>query len=460
MNVLYIGAGFVGACSGGVSADSGHTTLLYDIDKEKVKKLGSGDRDTIESCLYEKGLGDLLVRNQDRITLTTDYSKVEAFLDTCDAVFMCLPTPEIGETGESDLGYYTRAAETLATALAKRNAGKQSKYVVVVNKSTVPVDMSDRTTEFFKKAGVKEFGVVSNPEFLIEGKAVQGALKPDRVVVGATSQKDFEIMREVYQRFYDALDVSYLEVNPKEAEAGKLLANFYLFAKLGICFDVIGRTCEAFPDVKFENARKIITADKRISNWGFYNSLYAGGSCLIKDARSLSYQIQTAGKSAALVDEIHAANGRQLELFLSRAESDANFDWKGKTVGLVGLSFKRDTNDTRNSPSLSIMHFLQERSVGKVYLYDPAAADVFKQQYPESDTVEYVGHEFDAVKHADVIIIATDWPQFRGLADSIMGELKTRPLIMDGRRMLQHRYADLAKAGFPIIAVGSQSMTP
>ena len=240
MNILYIGSGFVGACSSAVLAASGHNVLVYDIDENKVNMLGSEDRDTIESCLFEKGLGDLLVRNKERISFTNDYKKVEASLDTLDAVFMCLPTPEVGETGESNLSYYITAAETLAQALKKRNNGTQEKHIVIVNKSTVPIEMVDRTAEIMDNAGVKNYGVVSNPEFLVEGKAVEGSLKPNRVVVGAWEQKDFDIMKKVYQRFYDAPTVDYIEVNPKEAAAGKLLANYYLFNKLAVCFDVIG----------------------------------------------------------------------------------------------------------------------------------------------------------------------------------------------------------------------------
>ena len=455
MNILYIGGGFVGACSAAVSANSGHKTLVFDIDKKKVEMLGSKDRDVIESCLFEKGLGDLLIRHADRITFTSDYAEVESFLETCDAIFMCLPTPEIDQTGESDLSYYQAAATQLAEAMVKRNGGKQEKYIVIVNKSTVPIKMIDQTKNIMDEHGVKEYGVVSNPEFLVEGKAVEGAIKPDRVVVGAEKKKDFEVMQNLYQRFYDDPNVSYLEVSPSEAAAGKLLANFYLFNKLMICFDVIGRACETFPDMDFEQVRKVLVSDKRIGKWGFYNSLYAGGSCLIKDARSLSHQLQTAGKSAGLVNEVYLANKRQLELFIGRAEKEAQLNWEGKKVALVGTAFKRDTNDIRNAPSIDITRFLLEKNVGSISVYDPAGMPWFKQVFADATNIEYTQHEFDAVVGADVVIIATDWPQFRGLADSIMTELKTKPLIMDGRRMLQHRYDDLAAAGFDVIAVGS-----
>lgn len=455
MNILYIGSGFVGACSAAVSAASGHNTLVYDIDERKIELLSSGDRDKVESCLFEEGLADLLIRNEEKIKFTLDYSEVEEFLDECDAVFMCLPTPEIGETGESNLKYYFDAAEKLAESLVKRNGQKQEKYIVIVNKSTVPIDMINRTQEILDKVGVKNYGVVSNPEFLVEGKAIEGSLKPSRVVVGAWKEEDFDVMRKVYRRFYDSANIQYIEVNPKEAAAGKLLANFYLFAKLQLCFDVIGRTCEAFDDLQFENLRGILTSDPRISNWGFYDSLYAGGSCFIKDSRSLSHQLQTEGKCANIVNEVYLANKRQLELFISRAESEAGFDWKGKNVAILGAAFKQDTNDIRNSGSIDFVHFLNEQQVAEVSIFDPAAMDYFKQVFPESDTVKYHSDELNAIIDSDVIIIATDWPQFKNLADVIIKETKNKPLIMDGRRMLQHRFQDLQAAGFDVIAVGS-----
>lgn len=455
MNILYIGAGFVGACSAAVSADSGHKTLAYAIHEEKVKFLNSNDRDDIQSVLFEDGLADLLIRNRERILFTTDYSQVEEFLDEADAVFMCLPTPEIGESGESDLSHYFSAAEKLAVAMKNRNGGKQEKYIVIVNKSTVPVDMVDVTKEILDKAGVKNYGVTGNPEFLVEGKAIEGSIHPDRVVVGAWNEKDFGVMRQIYQRFYNSSTVKYIEVNPKEAAAGKLLANFMLFNKLAVCYDVVGRTAETFSGLNFEQLRKILVSDPRIGNWGLYDSLYAGGSCFIKDARSLAHQLQTAGQNAVLVNETYTANKRQLEMFLGRAEKDAKFDWAGKKVALIGLAFKQDTNDTRNSPSINIVRFLLEKQAGEIRCFDPAAVGLFKTLFPESDKVKYLKDELSAMTDAEVIIIATDWPQFRALADRVLSELTSKPLIMDGRRMWQARYADLQKAGFDIIAVGS-----
>ncbi|MEK7211118.1 MAG: UDP-glucose/GDP-mannose dehydrogenase family protein, partial [Patescibacteria group bacterium] len=282
MKLLYIGAGFVGACSGAVMADSGHDALVYDIDSTRIKMLGSGDRDTIQACLSEDGLGEMIVRNGERIKFTDNYQNVIGFLDNVEAVFMCLPTPEkAGAEGQSDLTCYSAAAEKLGESLAGRNGGRQEKRVVVINKSTVPIKLIDETEEILKKMGAKNFAVVSNPEFLVEGKAIEGTVRPSRIVVGAWNKEDFAVMRKIYQRFYTAPNVKYIEVNPLEAAAGKLLANYVLFNRLATTYDVIGRVAERFSKINFENLRQVLTTDERIGKWGFYDSVYAGGSCFI-----------------------------------------------------------------------------------------------------------------------------------------------------------------------------------
>jgi UDPglucose 6-dehydrogenase len=454
MNILYIGSGFVGTCSAAIAASSGHDVLVYDIDEKKIKQLASEDRDVIQSCLHEEGLGDLLVTHKERITFTTEFTNVEMFLDTCDVVFLCLPTPEIDETGESNLSYYFDALQTLTDALIARNSGMQEQYIVLVNKSTVPIDMAHRTGELLQQAGVKHVGVVSNPEFLVEGKAIQGSIRPDRIVVGAEQEKDFEIMRRLYERFYHSPTIKYVEVNPKEAAAGKLLANYYLFQKLIACYDVIGRTSEAFDGIQFEKLRDILVTDKRIGNWGFFDSLYAGGSCLVKDVRSLTHQLRENGVDVSLLEETYNGNKRQLITFLARAEREAFVTWNGATVALLGTAFKRDTNDIRNSPSIDIVQQLIEKKVQHIQVYDPVAMTHFKTVFPPSDQCMYVDSAEAAIADADIVIIATDWPQFRQLTETLL-VLPERPFLMDGRRMLQHRYKDLKKAGYDILAVGS-----
>lgn len=464
MHVLYIGGGFVGACSAAVSADSGHNVLVFDVDEQKVQKLGSGNHELIESCIHEEGLAELLIRNSERITFSTSRDTLAPFIEQAEVIFMCLPTPEKeGAEGESDLSYYEQAVEMLGPLLKDRQGGAQSQRVVIINKSTVPIKMIDYTQELFEQQGVKNFGIVSNPEFLVEGRAVEDSIHPNRIVVGAHSPEDFAIMRRLYQRFLDSSSIPYIEVNPYEAACGKLLANYLLFNKVVTTYDVVGRTCEYFPNVSFEQVRKILVADKRIGSWGLYDSLYAGGSCFIKDAGSLAHQLEQAGAHATLVRNILEANIFQRDHWFGRAESEANFEWGGKTVAVIGLAFKYGTNDTRNSGAIGIIQQLLGAGVKEIKVYDPAAMDECKKYFRADKNelyarITYAGSEREALTDTAACLICTDWSQFKILAETIRGTVKPPYLIMDGRRILQGQFADLQNSGYDIIAVGSPFM--
>ncbi len=458
MKILYFGSGYVGTCSAAVSADSGHEVLVYDINQELIKKLSSFDKDTIESSLFEKGLGEFVVRNQARLKFTYELAAIEQFIDEVGAVFMCLPTPEKDGSGETDLSYYEKATIDLGKILVKRNSGEQSQYTLIINKSTLPIEMADKTKEILDSMGVKNYGVGSNPEFLVEGNAIEGSIRPPRIVVGAWNDRDFKIFRDIYNRFVEAPNVGYIEVNPKEAAAGKLLANYFLFNRLVNCYDIVGRASEKFQDLHFENLRKILISDSRIGEWGFYNSLFAGGSCLIKDARSLSHQLKEKEAQVDMINYTLEANQRQLKNFISRAQSELNYTWSGKRVGLLGLSFKRDTNDIRNSPAIYLTKFLLKAEIEQIKVYDPAAGPGFIKYFSNHENFKKIilaDSEIKAMSNVDVLIIATDWPQFRGLPELIKDYLTKGSLIMDGRRMLQYKYDDLANLGYNIIAVGS-----
>lgn len=458
MKILYIGGGFVGICSAVVSADSGHETLVYDIDEKKISAFASLNKDKIDKFVFESGLPEMLTRNCDRIKFTSDYKKVVSFLDEVEAIFMCLPTPEkTNALGETNLEYYNAAAEKLAEHLANRNSGKQNKYIVVVNKSTLPINMADETARIIRAKGVKNFGVVSNPEFLVEGKAIEGSVHPDRVVIGADKEKDFVIMRQVYRRFVDSAAIKYIEVTPREAAAAKLLANYILFSRVVATYDVVGRVCEAFPDMTFENVRKVLVSEPRIGGWGFYDSVYAGGSCFIKDALSLAHQMESAGARAVHVRTTLESNEFQRDYFFSRAESEAQFVWSGKKVAILGVAFKQDTNDVRHSPAFDIVKHLENAGVKSIQIFDPAATRYFKEVYGKSQVVEYCESAEDALVGTDACIILTDWPQFKTVADVIENTItnKNGYLIMDGRRMLATEYEKLRVSGCDIIAVGS-----
>ncbi len=464
MKILYIGGGFVGACSAAVSADSGHTVLVYDIDQAKIDKLSSNDPKIVQSALHEQGLPELLIRNRERITFTTSVGQLTSFIATVDVVFMCLPTPEKeGAAGESDLSYYENAVTMIGPLLALRDNGTQKRRLVVVNKSTVPIRMIDYTNDLFTKQGVSNFGIVANPEFLVEGRAIQDSVHPDRVVVGAHTEEDFQIMREVYRRFYEATGITYIEVNPYEAACSKLLANYILFNKVVTTYDVIGRTCEYFPNVAYEQVRKIIVADPRIGKWGLYDSLYCGGSCFIKDAGSLAHQLEQAGTHATMVRSTLEANIFQRDHFFGRAETEAHFDWVGKKVALLGVAFKYDTNDIRNSGAIGIIQQLLGAGVSEIKIYDPAAMEECKKYFrPDRNELygrlTYCSSEQDAITGTEAAIICTDWIQFKAVGNILLETASAPYLIMDGRRMLISQAADLIKKGFDLIMVGSPFM--
>jgi UDPglucose 6-dehydrogenase len=460
MKILYIGGGFVGACSAAVSADSGHEVLVYDINSSRVEMLGSLNREKIESCLFESGLAEMIIHNSERIKFTSDYGRLNDFIDTVDAIFMCLPTPEKVEgSGESDLAFYNDAAIKLAKQLAERNHGAQEKYIIIVNKSTVPVAMANRTKEIFEEYKVKNFGIVSNPEFLVEGQAIRGSVNPQRIVIGAWKERDFQIMRDLYKRFLNIPSISYIEVNPFEAAAGKLLANFMLFHRLSATFDVVGRICEHIPNISFENIRGILISDERIGKWGFYDSVYAGGSCLIKDSLSLAHQLEEAGANANLIREALSANFFQRDNFFSRMEQEAKFKVKDSKIAILGVAFKKETNDIRHSPAIDIVKHILDGGAKEVRIYDPVAMENFQSLFSVeknriNEKISYCSSEKDAILGTEVCFILTDWPQFKSLSDILLENCKKPYLIMDGRRMIYLDYAKLSDHGFDIIPVG------
>jgi len=454
-------------------ADAGHEVLVYDIDPAKIAALSSGKRDSIENILFERDLADYILKHKDRLTFTSAWDDVKQWLEQTDAVFLCLPTPEKnGQEGESDMSYYQSALASLGPALAVRNNNKQDHYVVIINKSTVPLETADMAQEILAQHGARNFGVVSNPEFLVEGQAVHDSVHPTRVVIGASSKKDFEIMRQVYARWYNVPRIAYVEVNPFEAAAGKLLANYLLFSRLANTFDVVGRLCEVFPHMRFEQVRKVLTTDPRIGTWGFYDSLHAGGSCFIKDAASLAYQLEQKTDRTALVRDALEANRYQLQHFFDRAAQEAHFDFKGKTVALLGAAFKQETNDVRHSGALGIIELLLENNVKQIRVYDPVAYDSLHRwlltafgstaQQRERYGVplnEKIVHCFNAEEvwspDTSCTFIATDWREFQQLPQQFQKLCKSPHLIMDGRRIWCHAYDELQQAGYDIIAVGS-----
>ncbi|RJQ19030.1 UDP-glucose/GDP-mannose dehydrogenase family protein [Candidatus Woesearchaeota archaeon] len=452
MNVIVIGTGFVGATHAAVLAAYGHSVTAYDINKERIADLASKDPKRIDAALYEPGLAKLVTEST-TLTFTRNLFDLAPLLDTTPVIFLCLPTPAHELTLPDEQKFLFTAATQLAELLKKRNDCRQTQHALLATKSTVPIGTAAKLKKHLALLGITNFSVASNPEFLVEGKAVEGSKHPDRIVIGIETPADEKLLRELYFAHDNIIAVS-----PSDAEAIKLLANFELFSTIVRTFQVAGRACELIPGLTYENVIKGITADKRIPLWGHHVSLYAGGSCFEKDAYNLLHTL--SGKNNPHTEQFIRltidSNTAQLDRFYQRAH-DAGFTFKDKTVALLGTAFKQDTNDVRMSPALPLTGRLI-RDGAQLRVYDPQALQNYLlATKAHTAKITACTRAEDAITGSDTILICTDWPEFKNLAPAIIKE-KPR-LIMDGRRSLREHYESFAAAGITVIAVGSPTIT-
>jgi UDPglucose 6-dehydrogenase len=459
MKIIVVGTGFVGLPHAAVLSEYGHEVYAYDIDKERIKAYESGKREEIERYVNEPGLSASIAENMNRyLFFTTDISDV---VDGTDIIFLCLNTPPKRD-GASDLSYYLNAVHHLAELLAKR---EQKNRVVLVNKSTVPVGTARLLENTMKEYGVENFGVASNPEFLAQGNAINGSRRPDRVVLGADTEEDFEILRRVYSQFVNHVRIRYLETTPETAEAIKYMANTLLLTYISFWNGVGARLGEAFPNIRMEDLKVGVTSDERISTWGSYVSNGAGGSCFGKDIQSLIYQLNSTGRSTDLLQAVYNINEFQKVYLIDRAVHEAQFDFNQKTVALLGLAFKKRTNDMRDSAALKVVESLLVRGVKAIRAYDPLAMEDAQRGWfnPEKnhlfDRISYHGSAKEAIEGSDVLYISTDWEEFRGLSRTIETTVQPPYLVIDGRRMIPD-YNALVRSGYEYLPVGGVLLRP
>ncbi|MFN2125445.1 MAG: nucleotide sugar dehydrogenase, partial [Candidatus Promineifilaceae bacterium] len=313
MKIIVVGTGFVGLPHAAVLSEYGHEVYAYDIDEDRINAYKSGEREEIERYVNEPGLSAAIAENIDRyLFFTTDITDI---VDGSDVIFLCLNTPPKRD-GASDLSYYLNAVHHLAGLLAER---EDKKRVVLVNKSTVPVGTARLLENTMKEYGVENFGVASNPEFLAQGNAINGSRRPDRVVLGADTEEDFEILRRIYSQFVNHVRIRYLETTPETAEAIKYTANTLLLTYISFWNGVGARLGEAYPNIRMEDLKVGVTSDDRISTWGSYVSNGAGGSCFGKDIQSLIYQLNSTGRSTDLLQAVHNINEFQKVYLIDRA---------------------------------------------------------------------------------------------------------------------------------------------
>ena len=458
MKIIVVGTGFVGLTHAAVCSEYGHEVYAYDIDAAKIAAYRTADREQIEAYVNEPGLADLIADTIGRYLFFVD--DIEPIIEGTDAIFLCLPTPP-NPNGSSDLSYYFSALKTIAALLANRG---DQRRVVLINKSTVPVGTARRLETFLKEAGVPNFGIGSNPEFLPEGDAVERSRRPDRVVVGADTPEDLNIIRRIYSQFVNHVRIRYIETTPETAEAIKYISNTLLLTYISFWNGVGARIGETFPNVVMEDLKLGVTSDNRISTWGSYVSNGAGGSCFGKDIQSLIYQLQTAGQPADLLQSVYQINEYQKTYLIDRVLQESELTFNHKSVALLGLAFKKQTNDMRDASSLKVVESLLARGAREIRAYDPLAIPEAKHYFnPDKNNlfekISYHETVQDALRGSDCTFISTDWEEFRGLSRTIEQCVEPPYLVVDGRRMIPD-FADLVEHGYHYIAVGSPFMEP
>ena len=458
MKILVVGTGFVGLTHAAVCSEYGHQVYAYDIDSARIEAYRSGRREAIEAYVNEPELANVIAENLDRHLFFV--TEVEPIIEGVEVVFLCLPTPPL-RSGATDMSYYMKAVDHLAQVLARR---QNKRRVVLVNKSTVPIGSARRLLKVLHEHRVPNAGVASNPEFLPEGSAVERSRKPDRVVVGADTPEDFELLRRVYPQFVDHVRIRYIETTPETAEAIKYVANTLLLTYISFWNGVGARLAETFDNIDMSQLKQGVTADDRISTWGSFVSNGAGGSCFGKDIQSLIYQLSRHGKSTDLLRSVYQINEYQKSYLIERALHEANFDFNEKTVALLGLAFKKRTNDMRDSSALRVVQGLLGLGVKSIRAYDPLAMDEARsyfrpQQNRLYEKISYHRSARMALEGSDALFISTDWEEFRGLSSEIEQTVRPPYLIVDGRRMISD-FSTLVDAGYTYLAVGSKVLLP
>jgi UDPglucose 6-dehydrogenase len=458
MKIIVLGTGYVGLVHAAVCSEYGHEVYAYDNDGDKVNSFSTGQAEEIEKFVNEPGLASIIRETLGRyLFFSTD---LESIIEGTDAVFMCLPTPS-NLDGSTNLMFYDAAVENVAELFARR---KDKRRVVFINKSTVPIGTARHLQDIMIAHDVQNYGVASNPEFLAEGTAVLQARRPDRVVVGADEDQDFNILRRVYSQFVNHVRIKYIETTPETAEAIKYVANTMLLTYISFWNGVGAKIGEKLPNIKIDDLRLGVTADERISTWGSFVSNGAGGSCFGKDIASLIYQLRRLNVSTKMLEASYEVNEYQKVYLIDRAITEAGFKFNNKTIAVLGLAFKKHTNDMRDSSSIKVIESLLGKGVSKIQAYDPLANETARSVFEPSanilfEKISYYDTAKEAINGSDALFISTDWEEFRGLSRTIEALVNPPYLIMDGRRMIPD-FEDLVLKKFTYLAVGSMALKP
>jgi len=438
MRVTIFGSGYVGLVTGACLAEAGNHVVCVDVDQGKIDRLNKG-----EVPIHEPGLDVMIKRNADagRIEFTTDAKKgVEHGLFQVIAV----GTPP-DEDGSADLRYVLAVARTIGTHL--------NRYAVVITKSTVPVGTADKVRKeveatLAKRSVEMDFDIVSNPEFLKEGAAINDFMKPDRVVVGAENPRTVELMRALYEPFtrnHDRLIV----MDVRSSELTKYAANAMLATKISFMNELANIAERLGADI--EKVRVGIGSDPRIGYSFIYPGTGYGGSCFPKDVQALVRSSRAVNHEPSLLDAVESVNKRQKETLVNKITKHFNGELKGRTIALWGLAFKPNTDDMRDAPARTICDLLWKAGV-KVRAYDPVASTEARRIFGERDDLVLTNNAYEAANGADALVIATEWQEFRSPDFDRLREILKSPLIFDGRNIYDPSM--LNRFGFKYYGIG------
>ncbi len=445
MQITVVGTGYVGLVVGACLAETGNDVVCADIDAAKIARLNAG-----EIPIYEPGLEPLVERNleEGRLRFTTEVGSAVA---EAEIIFIAVGTPP-GEDGSADLKHVLAVAETIGKHMPAEGPEK-----IVITKSTVPVGTAAKVRQAIKRHTGRPFHVCSNPEFLKEGAAVQDFMKPDRVVVGVDSEYAQEKLEELYAPFVRTGNpILFMDI--ASAEITKYAANAMLATRISFMNTIAG-LCEAV-GADVSKVRQGIGSDERIGHSFLFAGIGYGGSCFPKDVKALVHTLRETGVDAAILDGVEQVNRAQKQLLLQRITERYGEDLSGLVFGVWGLSFKPETDDMREAPSLTVVRGLVQRGA-RVQAHDPEARHEAEHHFSDllaEGTLTLVEHNYDALEGADALVICTEWGPYRNPDFPRMQESLREPVIFDGRNLWEPER--LAGEGFHYHSIGRPAVAP
>ncbi|MGE4232613.1 MAG: UDP-glucose/GDP-mannose dehydrogenase family protein [Bacteriovoracia bacterium] len=433
MRICVLGTGYVGLVAGTCFAENGNSVVCVDVNKEKIERLNQG-----ELPIYEPGLNDLVIRNhkEKRLSFTTDSPRA---IQDAEVIFIAVGTPASTD-GSADLALFMKAAETIAENMKN--------YKIIVNKSTVPVGTAAKVEKLIRSKTDQAFDVVSNPEFLKEGTAIDDFLKPDRVVIGTSKESVYKVMAELYAPFVRQGN-PILWMSNVSAEMTKYAANCFLATKISFINEV-ANLCEAV-GADIESVRKGITSDIRIGKHFLYAGVGYGGSCFPKDVKALIKTAQDAGQELKVVQSAEEVNEKQKKLLFQKIQKQFEKQLSEKVFAVWGLSFKPNTDDMREAPSLVIIESLL-RAGARIQVFDPVALKEAKKHFPKEAAIQYCAEPYEALSKADALVLVTEWNEFRNPDFQKMKSLMRSPVVFDGRNV--YSPDSMKNMGFTYHSVG------